>query len=298
MNKEKWVAIARVGTFTDSAGRAHTFNESYLDAIVQNYSPSKRDASLVLGHPETNTPAFGWVSSLKREGQKLFAQFAHVPDEIQELVAQHRYRHVSMSLMPDKKTLRHVGLLGAAQPAIDGLGIVEFADGDGSIDIEIKGASMNVEELQQQIIKLQERLTSLEAENAKLKEAKDSADNGKAEAEKKSGETTAEFSAYKQQIEGERRHGRVPALVQAGKVTPAEKDNVLSFAAALAGVTGTVDFSAPDGKAESMSAEERYFRELEARPIDGRMYAFSSPAPSHAHNPSPSYSASEIATKL
>ena len=74
-------------------------------------------------------PAFGWAEKLRSEGGKLFATFAHVPDEVRELVAKKHYRHVSMSLMPDRVTLRHVALLGAALPAIDGLRAVEFKNG-------------------------------------------------------------------------------------------------------------------------------------------------------------------------
>ena len=115
---EKWIEIARTGTFTDSAGRPQTFTEQDLDAIARTYDPDRRDAPLVFGHPQTDAaPAFGWVEKLKHEGAKLFATFAHVPGEVKKLVAKKHYRHVSMSLMPDRVSLRHVALLGAAQPA-------------------------------------------------------------------------------------------------------------------------------------------------------------------------------------
>ena len=109
---DKWIEIARTGTFTDSQGRLQTFTEGDLAAIASAYDPQKRDYPLVFGHPKSDAaPAFGWASGVRAEGGKLLAQFALVPGEVKELVAKGHYRHVSMSLMPDRKTLRHVALL-------------------------------------------------------------------------------------------------------------------------------------------------------------------------------------------
>ena len=74
---DKWIEIARTGTFTDSAGRPQTFTEDDLEAIAHAYDPAKRDAPLVFGHPKTDAaPAFGWAARLRAENGKLFAQFA------------------------------------------------------------------------------------------------------------------------------------------------------------------------------------------------------------------------------
>lgn len=97
-------------------------------------------------------------------------------------------------------------------------------------------------------------------------------------------------------MEGERREARVSELVKAGKVKPAEKASVLDFAARLATQTGTVDFAAPDGKTESLSMEERYFRELEARPVDERAFDFSA-SPAHTGG-EPGFDYARMAAKL
>ena len=171
-----WIEIARTGTFADSMGRPQTFTARDLEAIAGAYDPHKRDAPLVFGHPESDAaPAFGWVERLKSEGGKLLATFADVPQEVRELVAKGHYRHVSMSLMPDRTTLRHVALLGAAQPAIDGLKAVSFAADEGAITIEFAAAggegdtAMTIEELQRQVGQLQAQLESLTTENKSLK---------------------------------------------------------------------------------------------------------------------------------
>lgn len=312
---EKWIEIARTGTFTDSAGRPQTFTEQDLDAIARAYDPDRRDAPLVFGHPKSDAaPAFGWAEKLKSEGGKLFATFAHVPGEVRELVAKKHYRHVSMSLMPDRVNLRHVALLGAAQPAIDGLRAVELNDGGDAITVDFAEAATNEgeqrmtpEELQRQIGQLQAELAALKTENASLKkkadahkEDKDKADAAKNEAEQKAEKASADFAAYKGKIETERREARVSALVQAGKVKPAEKAGVLDFAAKLAGQDGTVDFAAPDGTKESVTLEERYFRDLEARPVDERFADFSAPPAhgGHAGGQAPAYDPAEMASKL
>lgn len=313
MSDDKWVEIARTGTFTDSAGRPQTFTEQDLDAIARTYDPDRRDAPLCIGHPKDNAPAFGWVEKLKHEGAKLFATFAHVPGEVKKLVAKKHYRHVSMSLMPDRVSLRHVALLGAAQPAIDGLRAVELNDGGDAITVDFaadggEGDDMTVEELQRQVGQLQAQLEALKTENTDLKKKadthkqdKDKAEAAKTDAEQKAEKAGADFAAYRGKIETERREARVAALVQAGKVKPAERADVLDFAAKLAGRDGTVDFAAPDGKRETLTLEERYFRDLEARPVDERFTMDFAAPPAHgghAGGQAPAWDPAEMAAKL
>lgn len=326
MGKEKWIEIARTGTFEDSAGRLRTFTAGDLDAIARSYDPAKRDAPLTFGHPQTDkAPAYGWVEKLKSEGGRLYANFSQVPEQVRDLVAKGHYRHVSMSLMPDLVTLRHVALLGAEQPAIDGLAAVEFTDGGDAITVDFaaavatkeatdgdskdaaargEGDTMTIEELQRQIGQLTAQLEALKTENASLKKQADShkqekekAEAAKVDAEKKADQAHADFVAYRGKVEGERREARVAELVKAGKVKPAEKAGVLDFAAKLAAQTGTVDFAAPDGGTESLSLEERYFRDLEARPADERGAEFSAP-PAHAGGRQDNINPAELTAKL
>ena len=162
---------------------------------------------------------------------------------------------------------------------------------------------MSIEELQRQVGQLQAQLEALKAENADLKkqaetnkQGKEKAESAKTDAEKKADQAHADFAAYREKVEGERREARVSELVKAGKVKPAEKASVLDFAAKLATQTGTVDFAAPDGKTESLSMEERYFRELEARPVDERAFDFSAP-PAHTGGES-GFDYAKMAAKL
>lgn len=317
---KKWIEIARTGTFTDSLGRPQTFTGSDLAEIARAFDPKKRDCALCIGHPKAdNAPAFGWLSAIKAENGKLFAQFAQVPAKVSEMVKNGHYRHVSMSLMPDRKTLRHVALLGAAQPAIDGLeplegsalyagnvlavgNAVELGGDSEAITINFTmGDNMPQDDLQREegnalvIGALKERIASLEKENRTLREEakghkadKDKAETEKRQAREKEAKTASDFSAYREKIENEKREARVSALVKSGRITPAEKGGVLEFAAALAG-KGNIEFAAArgapstSGAKEEISLEEKYLRELEARTPDERQITFSAP-PLHSQN--------------
>ncbi len=291
-NPEPRLAIARTGTFTDSAGRAQTFSAADLDAIAASYDPATLEAPLVFGHPENNAPAYGWVTSLKREGEKLFAQFAQVPGAVRDLVAKGHYRYVSMSLMPDKKRLRHVGLLGAAVPAIEGLGPVQF-EGTEEITINFSSSEETMDE------DMKAMLEAMKGELARLKAELEAMKGQKAQAEKQAEDTATEFAAFKNALVLKTRTDRVNALIKAGKLPPAQKEETLSFAAALAQVDVPVEFSAADGSRQQISPEERYFRELEARPVDERFSDFSAMAqPDTMKNPGYAVNPAAMAAKL
>ncbi len=268
------LAIARTGQFIDSQGRPQSFSEADLDAIAASYKPGKLEAPLVFGHPAVSDPAYGWGKGLKREGEKLFAQIAQIPDEVRKLVQDGRYKYVSMSLMPDRKTLRHVGLLGAAVPAIDGLGPVSLSGGGDAVTINFAqgdGKMPTIEELQAEV-------STLKIEREGLKEKL-------ADAEAKVTRLASDFAAYREGVEVKAREGRIDALIKEGKVKPAERARCLNFAAVLAKSGETFDFAAADGTVEKLSAEEAYFRELEAREASRLNVDFSAMVPpAHATN--------------
>lgn len=56
----------------DNAGREQKFTKADLDSL-DSIVKSLLEAPLVFGHPTTDASAYGWVESLKREGEKLFA---------------------------------------------------------------------------------------------------------------------------------------------------------------------------------------------------------------------------------
>lgn len=130
-----WIAIFKTGIHTDSNGNTKAWTEKDLDNIVSKYDPSDHEAPVVIGHPQNNTPAYGWVESLKREGQTLYMKMKDVIPAFADMVMQKMFKKRSISLYPDG-TLRHVGWLGAAPPAIKGLPDFAFRDEGSAVTME------------------------------------------------------------------------------------------------------------------------------------------------------------------
>lgn len=124
---EDWVEVFQAGKHTDSAGNARTWSRDDIDQIIANHDAAQ-PAPLVIGHPKTDSPAWGWTESLKRVGGKLLAKFNQVPAQLVDAVREGRYRNRSVKLAhgADGWKLIHVGLLGAAPPAVEGLSAIAF----------------------------------------------------------------------------------------------------------------------------------------------------------------------------
>lgn len=134
----KWFEVFRAGRQTDSAGSTKEWTEGDLDSIVAKYNgQSAHEAPLVVGHPEHNSPSFGWVEGLKREGKILFAKAKDVMPEFAEMVKKGTYKKRSISLYPDM-TLRHIGFLGGMPPAIKGLADIQFKSGEQATTYEFE----------------------------------------------------------------------------------------------------------------------------------------------------------------
>ena len=126
-----WVEVFKAGSHIDSAGKPCTFTQADLDQMVSNHALGAAPA--VLGHPKHDAPAYAWVGEYKRDGDTLFAKFKDINPAFEQGVKTGAYRNRSVSVYPDKACgwrVRHVGWLGAAPPAIDGLAPCEFAAPD------------------------------------------------------------------------------------------------------------------------------------------------------------------------
>jgi len=121
------IEIFRVGTHTDSAGKNRDWTDQDLEEIVSLYNPAIHEAPVVIGHPEHDSPAYGWVESLKVEGGNLLAKLKDVAPEFKDWVKRGLYKKISIALYPDLG-LRHIGFLGATPPAIKGLKQTTFGD--------------------------------------------------------------------------------------------------------------------------------------------------------------------------
>ncbi|WP_019672301.1 hypothetical protein [Psychrobacter lutiphocae] len=142
----KRIHIFKTGTHTDSHGQTVNFSESDLAAAVTAYNPDIHQAPIVVGHPKTDAPAFGWVQSLSSEGGNLYATPEQVNTEFSEQVKAGSYKKVSASFYPPNSPanpvkgvyyLRHVGFLGAKPPAIKGLQPVEFSESGDEVTLTL-----------------------------------------------------------------------------------------------------------------------------------------------------------------
>lgn len=140
----KPIQIFKAGKHTASSGQALTFSESDLTASANAYDPAVHEAPLVIGHPKTDGPAYGWVKSLSFSDSGLEANPDQINADFAEMVKNGSFKKISASFYtPESKSnpvpgvyyLRHVGFLGAEPPAIKGLRAPEFSDAaDGVVE--------------------------------------------------------------------------------------------------------------------------------------------------------------------
>ncbi|MDR2172681.1 MAG: hypothetical protein LBE32_00480 [Burkholderiales bacterium] len=132
--------VFRVGTHTTSSGECLSYSAADLDQIVASYDPVNAPAPIVVGHPKADAPAYGWIKSFKRVGDKLVAEAENVNPEFAALVKNKAYRKISMAFFrPDETSNpkpgiwypRHWGFLGAAAPAVPGLQPVAWSSDEG-----------------------------------------------------------------------------------------------------------------------------------------------------------------------
>lgn len=145
----KQIQIFKAGKHTAMSGVALSFTESDLQAMVNAYDPAVHEAPIVIGHPQTDNPAYGWAKSLHYADGVVAAEPQQLDPEFSEMVNAGRFKKVSASFYtPDSPSnpvpgvyyLRHIGFLGAQAPAVKGLktasfahaeeGVIEFADWD------------------------------------------------------------------------------------------------------------------------------------------------------------------------
>lgn len=129
------IEIFRSGTHTAESGRAIAFSDADLAAIAAAYDPATHEAPIVVGHPTTDAPAYGWIAGLAVAEGRLQATPAQLDPSFAEIVKAGRFKKISASFYapdspanpkPGQWYLKHVGFLGAAPPAVKGLKQVAF----------------------------------------------------------------------------------------------------------------------------------------------------------------------------
>lgn len=137
----KKIPAFRAGTHTDMNGKTITFNREHLIATANAYNKAVHEAPIVIGHPETDDPAYGWIDRFEVIDDELIAIPAQVEPVFGEMVDNGRFKKVSMSFYEPNNPNnpkrgvwypKHLGFLGATPPAIKGLKPIQFSETDGS----------------------------------------------------------------------------------------------------------------------------------------------------------------------
>ncbi|MCP4162589.1 MAG: hypothetical protein GY760_21185 [Deltaproteobacteria bacterium] len=269
----KWIEILKTGTFTAKNGKEVTITDEDLKNIAMSNPEKDRDAPLVFGHPEDDEPAFGWLQKVKKSGNILKAKFRNVPKAVKQIVKDGYYKKVSVALRPDKKSIKHVGLLGAVQPAVAGLADVDFSDEeDDQIVIEFSGSEEeeeiinNNEESEAMSAELRKQL---DEEKAKRMVAEDKAAKEKKRADEKENELSAQADKQTEKEISE----KIGKLI--GKqILPKDKDLIQKIALSLGKDDEEIELSEGAGK---KSLTDHLFSFLSGLPDLGLTSEFSQP---------------------
>ena len=243
--------ILKTGKFTNSNGKEVEFSQSDLESIASGYDPTISEAPLVIGHPKSNDPAYGWIDSLKVNGDKLIASASKIVPEFLDAVKQGLFKKRSVSLNPDN-SLRHVGFLGAALPAVKGLADLQFSElpeenlfefselGIHSSEKKNDDEEFRLPDILLQITNLSEEVNKLTNEFYEWKELRINLDRSESNAEPNLGVVYTFSSNFKDQVE---------QAFSDGKLTVPMKEKLLSLL--------TMDFSdsPASGDGEKFSLE-------------------------------------------
>lgn len=97
-----------------------------FDQVVKNFKPGHHEPPITLGHvtkQHNDKPAMGWVSALRRAGDKLLARGKQIANSFDTSVREGRFKKRSIGLRvgPTGHYLHHLAFLGASGPACKGL---------------------------------------------------------------------------------------------------------------------------------------------------------------------------------
>lgn len=147
-----------------------------LDDMVANFGKMGVGVPIKLGHDEVSgAQAFGWVSRLRRVGNKLVADFTNVPDKLARAVQDRRFDHVSVEVFFDRKVngtifrraLKAVAFLGAETPAVNDLSPLSAAE----IVFAGEGGSVSAHQFETDGVKLMATKKTDDAKTVEIDEA-------------------------------------------------------------------------------------------------------------------------------
>lgn len=256
--------IFKVGNHTSDKGVSKEYTLDDLNFIASSYNPAESEAPLVIGHPEDNSPAYGWISSLEVTPEGIL--IANAPDEkinsdFLKVVNEGRYKKRSISLTPEGK-LRHIGFLGGAAPAIKGLKDIQFSQPSSSVyvfDYNNESEDLDNETDENKAIKAtpdslsrqSESPTDISSLSSKLDELKESLDNisknftESDDTKSQLSEIHNQVNSIQSKITQNELENLLTDKVSAGTLTPAIKNKLLDISNFVQSQNFSEDFSSP-----------------------------------------------------
>ena len=282
-----WIDVFRAGEHTDSRGKKRDWTESDLDGVVSAHQGAD-PAPVVVGHPEMDAPAYGWVDGLRRSGDSLQAKLRDIDPAFREAVETGRYAGRSVALEGDGADgfkLQHLGFLGGLAPAVKGLAPTQFSAPAATTyefaatDAESWGwtaAARVFRRLREWIIERdgQEKADGLipEWEINSVMDAGEDTPNFAAPGTGANGNTGTNTNAEDDMSQDDKdtafagrerlaaARTEVEEHVKAGRVLPAEKEGLAAFAASLPDADDAVlKFAAPGEDGGEISETPRKF---------------------------------------
>ncbi len=235
--------------------------------IAKNYDPKFCEAPITIDHQQSG-PAYGWVDTVKADGDKLKVAFKDVPQEFEKDVNDGKYKKVSVELYRNLEGkgayLKAVSFLGAATPQVKGLEPVKFMESESdiyefdSVDEPEEFTEADVEDLKNQVAKLEEQVSKFKENNKKMETIKS--------LKEKISALTDEVATFKEKAQGKEEIEKelhdikvaikkrefdefIDKQIDKGTLVPANKDVVLSVLQELDNVqkfgedsTAVIDF--------------------------------------------------------
>lgn len=223
-----------------------------LAASVAAYDPAKAPAHICIGHPKSDTPAYGLIASLRAEGSRLFATLKDVKDKVVDGLKDGSLVNRSFAFfhkdhesnpVPGVLYPRHLGFLGASAPGIPGLTNIKkalsFNADDDEIEVDGDPAPGVVFES-----KREPTPTFTVTEESTV--ANEPTAEQLAADRKKLDEDRTAFEAERETARKAGNDALVDGLVASGKLLPKDAENAKLIFNALA--PKALEFAATDGK--------------------------------------------------
>jgi hypothetical protein len=256
------------------------YTDADLAATVAAYDPAVHEAPIVIGHPRTDSPAFGWIDSVSAVGDALMGTPKQVAANFSEWVRQGYWKKRSASFYPPGHTdhplgadsdvyyLKHVGYLGANPPKVKGMPDFEFCEDpeEGLLTIDF-GEDVSLDFGDWEMNELRDRLKAIElivfpeSKGSVLPVALSEQELQEREAAIALRERATTLKEQELQFSE-----ALDGVIKEGRVIAAEKPAHLKRLKMLAAIPAdsVVDFA--EGKADYSPTAE-YLEELKKRPV-------------------------------